>query len=104
MILSNMKSYNAETRSSGLDEYGQPRKTFDFYMTVEVSVSLLNKVINDQDPRYMKATHLGLTYDKTLKEGMRLVYTDMDTNEDTIYMIKLVNNDGRMSQLTLEVI
>jgi len=97
MIRDRMKSYDAETKVSGTDDYGQPLNSYEPYKTVEVSVTLLTKVINELDLRYLKSTHLGLTYDKTLKEGMRL--SDI-TNK---YMVKIVNNDGRMSQLTLEL-
>jgi len=99
MIQDRMKSYSAETKRSGFDDYGQPLSIFDFTKTVEVSISLITKVINELDPRYLKATHLGLTYDKTLKEGMKLTNT-LEGN----YMIKIANNDGRLSQLTLEMI
>ena len=98
MIADRMKSYDAETRDTGTDDYGQPLTTYTFYKAVEVSVTLITKVINELDPRYLKSTHIGLTYDKTLIEGMRL------TNADIKYMIKIINNDGRMAQLTLEVI
>lgn len=98
MIQDRMKFYKAETKRSGSDSYGQPLSIFDFTKTVEVSISLLTKVINELDPRYIKATHLGLTSDKTLLEGMKL-----SSLYDGNYIIKIVNNDGRMAQLTLEV-
>lgn len=97
MINDRMKLYDAETRDIGKDDYGQPKTTFTFYKTVEVSISLLTKIINELDPRYIKSTHIGLTFDKTLKEGMRL--SDITDK----YMIKIVNNDGRMAQITLEL-
>ena len=96
MIQQRMKLYNAETKPSGFDAYGQPLSTFVFTKKVEVSVTLLTKVINELDPRYITATHLGLTEDKTLVEGMRLSGTDNS------YIIKIANNDCRLAQLTLE--
>ena len=98
MIQQRMKLYNAETKPSGFDAYGQPLTTFVFTKTVEVSITLLTKVINELDPRYITATHLGLTEDKTLVEGMRLSGTDDS------YIIKIANNDCRLAQLTLEVV
>jgi len=99
MIQQRMKSYNAETKQSGYDAYGQPLSTFAGIHAVEVSISLLTKVINELDPRYIKATHLGLTEDKTLIEGMKLTSATDDS-----YMIKIANNDCRLAQLTLEVV
>ena len=98
MIQSRIKTYNVENRISGTDDYGQLLDTFENIGSVEVSVSLITKVANELDPRYFKSTHIGLTYDKTLVEGMKLI------GSDNSYMIKIVNNDGRMAQLTLEVI
>ena len=99
MIQNRMKSYDAETRQSGYDAYGQPLSTFVFTKTVEVSITLLSKVINELDPRYLKATHIGLTSDKALVEGMKLT-----SATDGNYIIKIANNDCRLSQLTLEAI
>ena len=99
MIQDRMKSYSAETKRSSFDDYGQPLSIFEFTKTVEVSISLITKIINELDPRYLKSTHIGLTYDKTLVEGMKL--TSINNGN---YMIKIVNNDGRLAQLTLEMI
>ena len=99
MIQQRMKPYNAETRMSGYDAYGQPLSTFAGTHAVEVSVTLLTKVINELDPRYITATHIGLTKDKTLVEGMKLT-----SITDGNYIVKIANNDCRLAQLTLEVI
>ena len=98
MIQSRIKTYNVENRISGTDDYGQPLDTFVSIGSAEISVSLITKVVNELDPRYLKSTHIGLTYDKTLVEGLKLI------GSDNSYMIKIANNDGRMAQLTLEVI
>ena len=97
MIRSRMKSYSIEGRDSGVDEYGQPYNSFAFLKTVDISVTLLTKTLNETDVRYVDSTHIGLTFDKTLKDGMRITSDGI-----RYYMIKLVNNDGRMSQLTLQ--
>jgi len=97
MINDRMKLYKIETRVSGYDDYGEPLTSFTFYKDVEISISLITKIINELDPRYIKATHIGLTYDKSLKEDMRI------SNINEAFTVKIVNGDGRMSQLTLEV-
>ena len=97
MIQNRMKSYNIGTRNIGTDDYGQPLETYQNIGSADISISLLTKVINELDPRYIKVTHLGLTYDKSLVEGMKL------SGIDDSYIIKIANNDARMSQLTLEV-
>lgn len=96
MIRSRMKPYSVEGRESGVDEYGQPYNSFAFLKTVDISVTLLTRTLNESDVRYIDSTHIGLTFDKTLKDGMRI------TSDNIYYMIKLVNNDGRMAQLTLQ--
>jgi len=97
MIKQRMKLYNAETKQSGFTEYGEPLSIFVFTKTIWVSISLLTKVINALDPRYLTATHIGLTADKSLIEGMKLT-----SATDGNYIIKIANNDCRLSQLTLE--
>lgn len=99
MIQERMKPYSAETKDTGKDNYGQPKSTYTFVKTVEVSVTLLSKVINNLDPRYIKATHLGLTYESGIREGMRLTSKDHKH-----YMVKILNDDARMTQLTLEMV
>ena len=98
MIQNRMKTYNVSTRQEGKNEYGEPMTGYDFLKSADISISLLTKVINELDPRYIKATHIGLTSDKTLIEGMKL------SDTDNSYLIKIANPDGRLSQLTLEVI
>ena len=98
MINDRMKTYNCMVKDSGVDNYGQPLKTYTMLKTVDVSISLITKIINELDIRYLKATHLGLTYDKDISEDVRLV------GEDKTYLVKIANKDGRMAQLTLEVV
>jgi len=98
MINDRMKTYDCTVKDVGYDNYGQPLKTYSFLKTVDVSVTLITKIINELDIRYLKATHLGLTYDKDISEDVRLV------GENKTYLVKIANTDGRMSQLTLEVV
>jgi len=98
MINDRMKTYDCMVKDSGVDNYGQPLKTYTLLKTVDVSISLITKIINELDIRYLKATHLGLTYDKDIDEDVRLV------GEYKTYLVKIANTDGRMSQLTLEVV
>lgn len=98
MIQNRMKSYDVSTRISGFDDYGQPLETYQTIGSADISITLLTKVINELDPRYLKATHIGLTSDKTLSDGMKLT-----SAADGNYIIKIANTDCRLSQLTLEV-
>lgn len=98
MIQNRMKTYNVETRQEGQNEYGEPMTGYDFLKSVEMSISLITKVINELDPRYLTSTHIGLTYDKSLKADMKI------SSIDETYIIKVVNNDARMAQITLELI
>ena len=96
MIRGNMNPFNVEIRGSEVDSYGQPSTSFTFWKTVDISVNVKTQSVNSADIRYVDSTHLGLTFDKTLKEGMRI------TTDDKKYLINLVNNDGRMAQLILQ--
>lgn len=96
MITGMMEFYNVKERVAGRDAYGQPSNSFSFLKTIEVSISVVTQTLIETDPRYIDSTHIGLTYDKTLHDGLLL------TNDDKEYLIKLVNNDGRMAQLTLK--
>jgi len=98
MIADRMKTYEVQTRKTGTDDYGQPLTGYDRLKDTEVSITLLTDVLNELDPRYKTGTHLGLSYDKTLLEDMKIIGTDES------YIIKIVNNDAPMSQLNLEVV
>jgi hypothetical protein len=96
MIMSNMLPCTIEQRNSGVDSYGQPLTTFTTVKTVDVSITLTNQFNTPTDIRYKDATHLGLTFDKTLTDNMRVV------SGGTSYIILLVNNQTRMTQLVLK--
>lgn len=96
MINDRMRLYDVSIRQDGQNPYGEPLTSYIYFKTVEVSITLITKIINELDPRYLTSTHIGLTYDHTLKEGMRLV------NADVKYLVKIATNDCRMAQLTLE--
>lgn len=96
MIRGKMKPYSIETRVNGTDEYGQPFNSYLPFATVDISISVLTKVLNNTNPKYIDSTHIGLTFDKSLKDGMKV------TLGNESYMINIVNNDGRMAQLTLQ--
>lgn len=86
---------NVKARESGLDAYKMPIVTFSFVKTAEFSIQLITQRYNESDIRFKDATHIALTFDKSLKEDMQI---EVDGNT---YTIKLVNNAGRMAQLTL---
>lgn len=97
MIQANLKPYKVYRRNEGVDAYGQPSDSFTLLKTVEVSVFLQTQTVNNTDVRYKDATHIGLTNDKTLSIGDKIIGM-----EGTEYRILLVNNAGRMAQLTLK--
>lgn len=97
MIQANLKPYKAYRRDEGVDAYGQPSTAFTFLKTIEASVFLQTQTVISADIRYKDATHIGLTNDKTLSIGDKII-----SMEGTEYRILLVNNAGRMAQLTLK--
>ena len=96
MITHNMKPYAVKERDAGLDNYAQQKNTFTADKTVDICVLLFSQTVNATTPRYKDSTHVGLTYDKSLTDNMTI------TNGTSTYLIQLVNNDGRMAQLTLK--
>lgn len=96
MINSIVKSYTISKRDTGVDSIGQPLKTYKSIGTADISVLLYTQRLNESDIRYKSATHIGLTFDKSILEDYRISYYD------DIYLVQLVNNFGRMSQLTLK--
>ena len=97
MIQGKMEYYDIKAKGAGTDAYGQASTTFTTVLkTIEVSISLITQTLLQEDARYIDSTHIGLTFDKTLYDGLLL------TKDNKSYLIKLVNNDGKMSQLTLK--
>lgn len=96
MINNQMKSYKLYVREAGYDEYGQPASSFIYSKTVDVAINNKEYKVNEKDIRYVEATHIGLTQDKTLSTDMKLV------DGDTAYMIRYTNNFGRLAQLSLQ--
>lgn len=96
MIQGMMEYFDVNKRDAGLDDYGQASASFTTLKTIEVSISLITQTLLQEDVRYIDSTHIGLTFDKTLYDGLEL------TNGSKRYLIKFVNNDGKMSQLTLK--
>lgn len=82
-------------RVVGKDDYGMPLTTFTFVKTAEINIQLITANYNSQDIRFKDATHIGLTFDKEISEDYRIA------TETENYLVKLVNNQGRLSQLTL---
>lgn len=90
------KTYLLEECVETLDQLGQVSFSYKPLYTVEAFVSLKQQRQNETDMRYIDSTHLGLTKDKGIKEGWRL------SDGSCKYVVKLVNNDGRLAQLTLQ--
>lgn len=91
-----MKTYLVEEHIETLDAYGQVSFSYKPLFTVDAFVSLKQQRPNETDVRYVDSTHIGITREKNIKIGWRL------TEGSTKYIVKLVNNDGRMAQLTLQ--
>lgn len=87
---------NVNQRSAGVDKYNAPATSFSFVKTIEMNIQLLTQRIADDTIAYKDATHIGLTFDKSLTDKMQ-IETPLGK-----YDIKLINNYGRMAQVVLK--
>lgn len=83
-------------RGTGVDKYRAPVTSFSFVKTIEMNIQLLTQRIADDSIAYQDATHIGLTFDKSLTDDMQI-----ETPHGS-YNIKLINNNGRMAQVILK--
>lgn len=83
------------SNSDKRDNYGYKSEEYSDIKTIEAAVMIYSQS-NTDDIRYKDATHICLTYDKTLTDKMRL------KTENAVYDIMLVNNEGRLSQIYLK--
>ena len=86
---------NVMAASDKRDSYGYKSEEYTVIKTIEAAVMLYSQS-NTEDIRYKDATHICLTYDKTLTDKMRL------ETENAVYDVMLVNNEGRLSQIYLK--
>lgn len=99
MINNQMHKCALYEKGTGTDKYGKPNNSYVFIRNVFAAIYIKDYKINESDPRYIDCTHLGLTRDKTLRIDQKII--DIDNKA---YIIKYVNNMGRLSQLNLKEI
>ena len=92
------KSYILQDVVINYDDFGQEKKIYETLIEIEVIVVIKsNKIIGLDGTEYTLVENLGLTTDKEVKKGMRLI-----NNEDsTVYEVNFVNNIARLAQLEL---
>lgn len=96
MINNQMKPYKLY-KSSGLrDEYGELNPEPIFLRTIEIAINNKDYSNIENDIRYLKATHIGLSTDKEIKKDYIV------TNGVSKYLVKYVNPFGRLAQIILE--
>lgn len=96
MINNQMQKYQLLEKGSGTDKYGQPSKDYQYVRDIQVAVNLKDYSVKENDPRYVDCTHIGLTLDKNIKIGQKIVF---DKKE---YLVKYVNAITRLTQLNLK--
>lgn len=96
MIAATSKPCVIKQRSEVVGSYGQPSSSFTTVKTVDMSITLVNQVSAPENIKFYEASHLGLTFDKSLAVGMRV------EQNNKVYEIKLVNNFTRYTQLFLK--
>lgn len=92
------KGYILQNVITTYDEFGQAKKTYEPLREIEVIVVIKsNKIMGLDGTEYTLVENLGLTTDKEVKKGMRLVSSE----DGTIYLVNFVNNIARLAQLEL---
>lgn len=92
------KSYLLQDVLVEYDEFGQQKKTYEPLREIEVIVVIKNnKIMGLDGTEYTLVENLGLTTDKEVRKGMRLV----NSEDGTTYQVNFVNNIARLAQLEL---
>lgn len=93
------KSYMLKKLDITYDNYGQQKKAYTDLREIEVIVVIKkNKALGLDGTEYTLVENLGLTTDKQVEKGMRLVSLE----DGTTYTVEFVNNIARLAQLELK--
>lgn len=93
------KSYMLKKLTIDYDKYGQQKKTYSDLREIEVIVVIKkNTVLGLDGTEYTLVENLGLTTDKEVEKGMKLVSLE----DGTTYIVEFVNNIARLAQLELK--
>lgn len=95
MLRTNQKNYDVYENGSALDSYGQKIPTNIKSRSIEANIVFKDKIVVENNVKFIISTHFAITSDRLLVEGMRL------KNSTEEYTIIKVNNSGRMTQLDL---
>ena len=79
------------------DELGQAKKSYEKLREIEVIVVIKSNKVIDNGTEYTLVTNLGLTTDKEISKGMKLISIE----DKTEYEVNFVNNIARLAQLDL---
>lgn len=96
MINNQMKQYKLYKNAGNKNEYGELTPELTFLRTIEIAINNKDYSNIENDIRYLKATHIGLSTDKEIKKDY--IVTDGVSK----YLVKYVNPFGRLAQITLE--
>lgn len=91
------KSYKLQELKTEYDEFGQLKKFYETLREIEVIVVIKSNKVIENGTEYTLVENLGLTTDKDVKKGMKLISVD----DETEYEVNFVNNIARLAQLDL---
>lgn len=91
------KSYKLQELKTEYDELGQLKKFYETLREIEVIVVIKSNKVIENGTEYTLVENLGLTTDKDVKKGMKLISVD----DETEYEVNFVNNIARLAQLDL---
>lgn len=87
--------YEVERREEGTDLYGQPSNSFVPLGKARLFICIKsNKEVND--PRFADTTHIGLAQTGSFQLG------DKINANGKSYIVRLINNEHRLTQLFLK--
>lgn len=90
-----LKKYELYRLAPELDEFGQTAAVYSLLSTIALNVTLKDQTINNQDPRYIEATHIAIGRVNNIKEG------DKITDGVKSYLVKQIVPSHRQSYILL---
>lgn len=89
MIRNNMKQYKIYKPETMENDYAQSKLIHTYLCDADISVFIKEQKTDETDPRYIKATHIGLTSCNDIKENYKIENSDGES-----FIVKLMLPSG----------
>jgi len=89
MIRNNMKQYKIYKPEVIENAYAQSKLAHTYLCDANISVFIKEQKVEETDPRYIKATHIGLTSCNDIKENYKI-----ENSDGECFIVKLMLPSG----------